>query len=30
MRVLLTRAFPGEVVEACRARFDATLREEGP
>ena len=30
MRVLLTRSFPGSVVDACRERFDTVLREEGP
>ena len=30
MRVLLTRAFPGPVVDACRERFEAVLREDGP
>lgn len=30
MRVLLTRPFPGAVVETCRARFETVLLEEGP
>ena len=30
MRVLLTRAFPGRVAYACRERFDAVVRGEGP
>ena len=28
MRVLLTRAFPGPVVDACRERFETVLRKE--
>jgi lactate dehydrogenase-like 2-hydroxyacid dehydrogenase len=30
MRVLLTRDFPGQVVDRARERFDAVLREDGP
>lgn len=30
MRVLLSRPFPGEVVDRARERFDASVREDGP